>query len=114
MTYKKESRVHLRGFASQSPERRAEIARKGGAAVPAEKRSFSQNRKLAREAGRKGGKVTGRTDQATSDGANAARNTTYSEARANPYPPGTRRSDAFRDAFNAERAAMAAEGEAND
>jgi uncharacterized protein len=33
-----------------------EIARKGGRSVPDEKRSFSQNRQLASEAGRKGGR----------------------------------------------------------
>lgn len=47
--------IHKRGFASLSPERRAEIARMGGASVPAEKRSFAQNRQLARSAGAKGG-----------------------------------------------------------
>ena len=47
--------VKRRGFASLSPERRTEMARLGGRAVPEEKRSFSQNRDLAREAGRKGG-----------------------------------------------------------
>lgn len=47
-----------RGFASMSPERRREIARMGGAAVPEEKRSFSQNRDLARDAGRKGGSIS--------------------------------------------------------
>lgn len=36
-----------------------EIARKGGESVPAEKRSFSQNRALAAEAGRKGGTSRG-------------------------------------------------------
>lgn len=49
------SRVHLRGFASLSPERRSEIARKGGASVPADKRSFSLSRDLAQSAGSKGG-----------------------------------------------------------
>jgi len=44
-----------RGFASTSPEKQREIASKGGKSVPAEKRSFSQNRHLATEAGRKGG-----------------------------------------------------------
>jgi general stress protein YciG len=44
------------GFASLSPERRREIARKGGKSVPAEKRSFSQNAELASSAGAKGGK----------------------------------------------------------
>jgi hypothetical protein len=49
------SGVSRRGFASMTPERRREIARMGGAAVPEEKRSFSQDRDLARDAGRKGG-----------------------------------------------------------
>ncbi|RTL86957.1 MAG: stress-induced protein [Hyphomicrobiales bacterium] len=38
-----------------SPEKRREIASKGGKAVPSEKRSFSQNTDLAAAAGRKGG-----------------------------------------------------------
>jgi len=44
-----------RGFAAMSPEKRREIARLGGAAVPNEKRSFSQSHDLAAKAGRKGG-----------------------------------------------------------
>jgi general stress protein YciG len=36
-------------------ERQREIASMGGKAVPDSKRSFSQNRRLAAEAGRKGG-----------------------------------------------------------
>jgi general stress protein YciG len=44
-----------RGFAVMSPERVREIAARGGAAVPHEKRSFSQDRDLAVESGRKGG-----------------------------------------------------------
>jgi general stress protein YciG len=44
-----------RGFASMDAERQKEIAKKGGQSVPAEKRSFSQDRTLASEAGRKGG-----------------------------------------------------------
>ena len=47
--------VSKRGFASMDPERQREIARKGGASVPSEKRSFSQDRTLAAAAGRKGG-----------------------------------------------------------
>lgn len=49
-----------RGFASMDPDRQREIARRGGASVPKEKRSFSQDRKLAAEAGRKGGETTGK------------------------------------------------------
>ncbi len=48
----------LRGFAAMDVERRREIARKGGQSVPDEKRSFSQDRALAAEAGRKGGRRT--------------------------------------------------------
>ena len=44
-----------RGFASMDEDRQREIASKGGRSVPAEKRSFSQDRGLASEAGRKGG-----------------------------------------------------------
>ena len=44
-----------RGFAAMDPERRREIARRGGASVPSEKRSFAQDRDLAASAGRKGG-----------------------------------------------------------
>jgi general stress protein YciG len=45
-----------RGFASMSPERRREIAAKGGASVPADKRAFATDRELASTAGRRGGK----------------------------------------------------------
>ena len=44
-----------RGFAAMDPDRRREIARKGGASVPGEKRSFTRDRDLAANAGRKGG-----------------------------------------------------------
>ena len=40
-----------RGFAAMNRE----IARKGGASVPGEKRSFAKDRDLAASAGRKGG-----------------------------------------------------------
>lgn len=52
------SGVSKRGFASMDPERQREIARKGGASVPSEKRSFSQDRGLAAQAGRKGGEAS--------------------------------------------------------
>lgn len=51
-------RPALRGFAAMDAERRREIARKGGKSVPDEKRSFAQDRSLAAEAGRKGGRRT--------------------------------------------------------
>ena len=41
-----------------NPERRREIARKGGASVPGEKRSFAKDRDLAASAGRKGGEAS--------------------------------------------------------
>lgn len=47
-----------RGFASMDGERQRQIASKGGRSVPAGKRSFSQDRELASEAGRKGGQVS--------------------------------------------------------
>lgn len=47
-----------RGFAAMSPEARTAIARKGGAAVPPEKRAYSTNRELAAASGSKGGTAT--------------------------------------------------------
>lgn len=44
-----------KGFGSMDPEKQRAIASKGGKSVPPEKRSFSQNRDLAAEAGRRGG-----------------------------------------------------------
>lgn len=44
-----------RGFAAMDAETRRRIAAKGGASVPADKRSFSKDRDLAATAGRKGG-----------------------------------------------------------
>lgn len=59
-----------RGFASMDPARQREIASKGGQSVSAEKRSFSQNRDLAAQAGRKGGQAShggGRTRRSDDD-----------------------------------------------
>lgn len=59
-----------RGFASMDPARQREIASKGGQSVSAEKRSFSQNRDLAAQAGRKGGQAShggGRSRRADED-----------------------------------------------
>lgn len=47
-----------RGFAAMDEAKQREIARKGGASVPDEKRSFSQDRNLASAAGRKGGEAS--------------------------------------------------------
>lgn len=46
-----------KGFAALSPERRREIAAKGGANVPAHRRAFSTKPGLASSAGRKGGEA---------------------------------------------------------
>lgn len=51
-------RTSNRGFASMDREIQRRIASKGGRSVPSEKRSFSMNRKLAAEAGRKGGQAS--------------------------------------------------------
>lgn len=48
--------MSTRGFGTMDRAKHLEIARKGGANVPAEKRSFSTNNSLAREAGKKGGR----------------------------------------------------------
>jgi general stress protein YciG len=47
----------LRGFASMDVNKQRQIARKGGANVPHEKRSFAHDRALAADAGRKGGRA---------------------------------------------------------
>lgn len=65
-TTPKADRRHLRGFASLSPERRREIAARGGAAVAPENRSFSRDRDLAAGAGSKGGAASKRP-KATGD-----------------------------------------------
>jgi uncharacterized protein len=54
-TSKKSGSTSNRGFASMDAEKQRAIASKGGQSVPNEKRSFSQNRELASQAGRKGG-----------------------------------------------------------
>ena len=46
-----------KGFAAMSPEKRLELARRGGKAVRPENRSFAKNRDLAASAGRKGGEA---------------------------------------------------------
>lgn len=50
----------LRGWAymkHHDPERFEQLTKKGGASVPKDKRSFSRDRDLAAEAGRKGGEA---------------------------------------------------------
>jgi general stress protein YciG len=48
-----------RGFASMDEAKQREIASKGGRSVNPEDRSFSKDRDLAAEAGRKGGHESG-------------------------------------------------------
>jgi uncharacterized protein len=55
-----------RGFGSMDEDKQREIASKGGQSVPDEKRSFSQDRELASEAGRKGGENSGGGQQQAS------------------------------------------------
>ncbi|MDU0343182.1 con-10 family general stress protein [Bosea rubneri] len=58
-----------RGFGSMDSDKQRDIASKGGQSVPDEKRSFSQDRELASEAGRKGGEnSTGGQQQAGQQG----------------------------------------------
>ena len=59
-----------RGFASMDAARQREIASKGGQSVPQEKRSFSQDRELAAQAGRKGGQNSrgGRNGETSTNG----------------------------------------------
>lgn len=52
-----------RGFASMSPEKRREIAVKGGKSVDPANRSFSRNKALAIAAGSKGGSAKRRPAQ---------------------------------------------------
>jgi len=44
-----------RGFAAMTPERRREVASRGGSAVPADRRHFSRDKECASYAGMKGG-----------------------------------------------------------
>lgn len=55
-----------RGFAAMDQAKQREIARKGGANVPRDKRSFAQNRELAAQAGRKGGQSVAAQDRSFS------------------------------------------------
>ena len=54
-TSKKVGPTSNRGFSSMDAAKQRAIASKGGQSVPNEKRSFTQNRELAAQAGRKGG-----------------------------------------------------------
>jgi len=54
----KTSGISRRGFASMTPERRKELASKGGKSVDPANRAFSKNKELARSAGKLGGQVS--------------------------------------------------------
>ena len=89
-----------RGFASMDAAKQREIASKGGQSVPAAKRSFSQDRRLAAEAGRKGGQSShggGRSKQPTpgEEQATTAANT-GAAAAGNPGTEQHENSDAAR------------------
>ena len=57
-----ESGSSNRGFGSMDEQKQRDTASKGGQSVPAEERSFSKDRDLASEAGRKGGEARGGSD----------------------------------------------------
>lgn len=57
-----------RGFASMDEEKQREIASKGGQGVADEERSFSKDRQLASEAGKKGGETRGATTGSSASG----------------------------------------------
>lgn len=59
MAQERETKTSNRGFAAMDQDKQRAIASKGGASVPDEKRSFSQDRELAAAAGRKGGQASG-------------------------------------------------------
>lgn len=50
-----------RGFAAMDPEKRREIAVRGGKNVPRDRRAYAQNRELASAAGKKGGAISRRS-----------------------------------------------------
>ncbi|MGH8259384.1 MAG: general stress protein [Steroidobacteraceae bacterium] len=68
-----ERRTSNRGFASMDGDKQRRIASKGGRSVPNEKRSFSLDRRLAAEAGRKGGQAShaGARKRGSTSGASA-------------------------------------------
>jgi uncharacterized protein len=84
-----------RGFASMDAAKQREIASKGGQSVPAAKRSFSQDRRLAAEAGRKGGQSS------HGGGRKQAPETEQAPASANPAPMAADR-DEHRDVVHSE------------
>ncbi|MDF2901089.1 MAG: hypothetical protein K0Q62_1148 [Phenylobacterium sp.] len=53
----------LRGFAKMSPERRREVASKGGSSVEPQERAFARDPDLASRAGRIGGEARPKADK---------------------------------------------------
>jgi general stress protein YciG len=78
-----------RGFASMDDAKQRDIAAKGGASVPDEKRSFSKDHELAAEAGRKGGEHSHGGD--ASSGSQSGESTTAD--RANESKAGSKGSE---------------------
>ena len=57
-----------RGFGSMDEDTQRDIASRGGQSVPDEERSFSKDRELASEAGKKGGQARGGSTSGSSAG----------------------------------------------
>lgn len=72
-----------------SPERRREVASKGGLAVKAENRAFSKDKKLAVKAGRKGGSSVSPQNRAFSRNPALASSAGRKGGLAGPTPPET-------------------------
>lgn len=70
-----------RGFALMSPERRREIAAKGGAAIKPENRPYSKDRGLAISAGIKGNKRSLEVRRAKRDAREANSTSTANAAK---------------------------------
>jgi general stress protein YciG len=88
-----------RGFASMDAAKQREIASKGGQSVPAAKRSFSQDRRLAAEAGRKGGQSShggGRSKQGQNQAMPEQVASSTGTASSNPSPEHTDEREATR------------------
>lgn len=76
-----------RGFAAMDADKQRAIARKGGESVPAEKRSFSQDRALAASAGRKGGQSVADEDRSFSRNRSLASRAGQKGGQASHTPP---------------------------
>lgn len=70
-----------RGFASMDEKKQRDIASKGGSSVAPEDRSFSRDRELASEAGRKGGEASSGNRSADSDGGKSGGSGNFTDDR---------------------------------